>query len=100
MALLYLPLVLVVEFIFTLGITLLASALTVYVRDLQHILGIIVLAWQFLTPVMYSSQSVPEEYQKIFLLNPMTPIIEAIRSILYYKEVPHMNTLLSATLFG
>ena len=99
-ALLYLPLVLVVEFIFTLGVTLLASALTVYIRDLQHILGIIVMAWQFLTPIMYSSERVPEEYKSLFMLNPMTPIIEAFRSILYYKEVPQMHTLLSATVFG
>ena len=99
-ALLYLPIVLAVEFLFTLGITLLASALTVYIRDLQHILGIIALAWQFLTPVMYSSKSVPQEYQTLFQLNPMTPIIDAFRAILYYKEVPHVDTLLSATLFG
>ncbi len=99
-ALLYLPLVLFVEFLFTLGVTLLASALTVYVRDLQHILGIVVMAWQFLTPVMYSSSKVPDQYKKLFMLNPMTPIIESIRSILYYKEVPHVSELLSATLFG
>ena len=99
-ALLYLPLVLAVEFLFTLGVTLLASALTVYIRDLQHILGIVVMAWQFLTPVMYSSDKVPEQYQSIFMLNPMTPIIDAVRAILYYKKVPHIDTLLSATLFG
>ncbi len=99
-ALLYLPLVLFVEFLFTLGVTLLSSALTVYVRDLQHILGIIVMAWQFLTPVMYSSKSVPQKFQKIFYMNPMTPIIESIRSILFYKEVPHVRSLLSAILFG
>lgn len=99
-ALLYLPLVLFVEFLFTLGVTLLASALTVYVRDLQHILGIVVMAWQFLTPVMYASDKVPQKYQTIFRLNPMTPIIEAIRSILYYKQVPDVSTLLSAALWG
>lgn len=98
--LLYLPLVLLVEYIFTLGVTLLASALTVYIRDLQHILSIIVMAWQFMTPVMYSAQRVPEQYAKLYNLNPMTPVIEAFRSILYYKEVPQVDTLLSATLFG
>ena len=99
-ALLYLPLILFVEYILALGITLLASALTVYLRDLQHILGILVLAWQMLTPVMYSSKSVPEKYLTIFNLNPMTPIIEAFRSILYYKEIPQLETLVSALAFG
>ena len=99
-ALLYLPLILFVEYILALGITLLASALTVYLRDLQHILGILVIAWQMLTPVMYSSKSVPERYITIFNLNPMTPIIEAFRSILYYKESPQLETLVSALAFG
>ncbi len=98
--LLYLPFVLLVEYIFALGVTLLASALTVYIRDLRHILGIVVMAWQFLTPVMYSAKRVPERYLKLYYLNPMTPVIEAFRSILYYKEVPQMHTLLSAALFG
>ena len=99
-ALLYLPIVLAVEYILTLGITLLASALTVYVRDLQHILGILAMAWQFLTPIMYSSERVPEKYRTLFSLNPMTPIIEAFRSILYYKQVPHVKTLSFAVFFG
>ena len=98
--LLYLPIFLLVEYILALGITLFACALTVYIRDLQHILGIVVMAWQFLTPVMYSAKRVPERYIKLFYLNPMTPIIEGIRSILYYKEVPQVSTLLAATLFG
>lgn len=99
-ALLYLPLILLIEYIFTLGITLLASALTVYLRDLQHILGILTLAWQMLTPVMYSSKNVPEKYLSVFNLNPMTPIIEAFRYILYYKKIPQISTLLSAVIFG
>ncbi len=99
-ALLYLPIVLAVEFLLTLGITLFTSALTVYVRDLQHILSIFALAWQFMTPVMYSSKSVPEKYLFLFNLNPMTSVVDSYRSILYYKEIPHVRTLTSAVLFG
>lgn len=100
LALLFLPIIILVEYILALGVTLLASALTVYFRDLQHILGILTLAWQMLTPVMYSSKNVPERYLTLFNLNPMTPVVEAFRSILYYKEIPHLETLLSAVLFG
>ncbi|WP_407425574.1 ABC transporter permease [Treponema sp.] len=100
LALIYLPLILLIEYIFTLGISLLSSALTVYFRDLQHILGIFTLAWQMLTPVMYSSKNVPDRYLTLFNMNPMTPIVEAFRSILYYKEIPHLENLLSAVLFG
>ena len=99
-ALLYLPIIMLVEYVLALGIALLASSLTVYFRDLEYILGIIAMAWQFLTPVMYSSELVPENLLPIWKLNPMTPVIEAYRQILYYKEVPHLDTLLNAGILG
>lgn len=99
-AMLYLPVIMVVEYILALGIALLASALTVYFRDLEYILGIVAMAWQFLTPVMYSSEMVPEQLLPIFNLNPMTPIIGAYRQILYYKQIPQISTLLHAFLLG
>lgn len=99
-ALLYLPAVMTVEFVLALGITLLASALTVYMRDVSYILGIVSMAWQFLTPVMYSASDVPERLRPVFEINPMTSIIEAYRDILYYKVCPDLHSLLYAALFG
>lgn len=99
-AMCFLPIVMIVEYILSLGFALLASALTVYVRDLAYILGIITMAWQFLTPIMYSEEQVPVELRPIFNLNPMTSIIEAYRTILYYKEIPQISTLLQATIVG
>jgi len=98
--LLYLPLIMIIEYILALGFTFLFSALTVYVRDLQYSLSIVVMAWQFMTPVMYSSEMVPERLRKYFYLNPMTSVIEAYRSILYYKQVPQVSTLTIATVLG
>lgn len=89
----YLPLVMLVEYILALGCTFLASSLTVYFRDFQHILGIIAMGWQFLTPVMYSVDMVPEELLTIFYMNPMTTIIMAYRDILYYGTIPDMGTI-------
>lgn len=99
-ALLYLPLIFLVEFVLCLGVTLFFSALTVYVRDLEHILGILSMLMQFLTPVMYSSERVPSDLRPIFNLNPMSPIVECYRSVLYYKAVPHVGILGSAVVFG
>ena len=78
----------------------LTCAVTVYMRDVAYILSIVSMAWQFLTPIMYSSDMVPERLLPIFRLNPMTAVIEAYRSILYYKEIPDLSTLLTAFLFG
>ncbi|EOS21305.1 hypothetical protein C804_06035 [Lachnospiraceae bacterium A4] len=95
-----LPLVMIIEYILALGITFLASALTVYFRDLEHILGIVSMAWMYLTPVLYSIDMVPEEYTVIAKLNPMTPITIAYRDILYYGQVPQLSTLANAIALG
>ena len=99
-ALLYLPIIMVIEYILCLGIAFLSSAITVFFRDLEHILGIVAMAWMYLTPVMYKIEIVPEKYQKLFSLNPMTPIIRGYRDILYYGQVPHIRTFISATILG
>ena len=92
--------IMILEYMLALGITLIVSAVTVYIRDMQHITGILVMAWQFLTPVMYSVDMVPEQMRGIFMANPMTPIIIAYRDILYYKQIPQLNTLLLSLLMG
>ena len=92
--------VILVEYLLALGIAFLSSALTVYFRDLEHILIIVSMAWQFLTPVMYSIDNVPEELLSIFWLNPMSSVIVAYRDILYYKQIPHLNTLMTAAVLG
>lgn len=100
MALLYLPLIFILEYMMCLGVTLMFSAMTVYVQDLQHILGILSMLLQFLSPVMYSTSRIPENLQPIFNLNPMAPILESYRSILYYKQPPHLETLGTSVLFA
>ncbi len=100
LALLYLPVVMIAEYILALSITMIASALTVYLRDVEHILAIVMMAWQFLSPIMYSMDMVPEEFRGVFNLNPMTPIINAYRDILYYKQAPQISTLLHGFIFG
>ena len=99
-AILYLPPVIVAEYLLALSITMIVSAVTVYLRDLEHVLVIITMAWQFLTPVMYSIDMVPEQIQTIFHLNPMTPIIIAYRDILYYQKVPKLGTLTQGIIFS
>lgn len=99
-AILYLPIIMVIEYLLALGMALIVSAVTVYLRDLEYLLGIITMAWQFLTPVMYSLADVPAQIVPAFLCNPMTSVIIAYRDILYYKQAPKMETLIQAFLFG
>ena len=89
-----------VEYGLALGFTMVMSAATVYLRDLEYVLGILSMAWQFLTPIMYALDQVPDQVRWIFAVNPMTNIITAYRDILYYGQVPKLKTLLSAFLIG
>lgn len=92
----FLPFIFLIEYLLALGIALLVSAVTVYFRDLEYILGILTMAWQFLSPVIYSIEQVPENLRNIFLLNPMTSVLTAYRDILYYKQIPKIQTLCHA----
>ncbi len=99
-ALLFLPLVIMIEYILALGLTLMVSALTVYFRDLEHIISILAMAWMYLTPVMYPVEMVPERFVRLFYLNPMAPVIIAYRDILYYGQVPRMRNLILSSAAG
>ena len=90
----YLAPVMLTEYLLALGICFMVAGTTVYFRDLEHIIGILVMLWQFLTPIMYSVEQVPEEIRGIFMVNPMTSVIVCYRDILYYKQVPQLQNLL------
>lgn len=100
LALLTLPVIMAVEYILALGIALLASAVTVYFRDLEHILGIVSMAWIYLTPIMYDKSIVPARLLPVYNLNPMTHVIDCYRAVLYYRQVPDLSSLLSAAGLG
>lgn len=100
-AICYLPLIILCEYLFTLGLTLIVSAITVYFRDFEYIIGIFVMAWQFLSPVMYGIDFVPEGIaRQVYDFNPMTPIITVYRDILYYKVQPNERYLAMSAAYG
>lgn len=96
----YLIPVILAEYLLALGVAFVFSALTVYFRDLEHILSIVAMAWQFLSPVMYSIDQVPERFVSVFMINPMSSVIIAYRDILYYRQAPQLETLLLAVSLG
>lgn len=96
----YLPLIVLQETLLAFGLTMLVSAVTVYFRDMQFLLNVLMMAWQFMTPVMYTVDMVPERLQGLFYLNPMTPIIVAYRDLFYYKQAPELQTFIMGTVMG
>ncbi len=99
-AVLFLPLVMLIEYVLALGIAFIVSSVTVYIRDLEHILGIVMMAWMYFSPVMYSNDMIPQELEKVFNINPMSHILTAYRDILYYGTVPKLGSLIPAAVIG
>ena len=77
-------------FIFSLGMGLLLSALVVSFRDLQHLYGVLMTAWLYLTPIFYPVEMLPGWVRIIVGLNPMTNIIQMLREVVMYGAVPDL----------
>ena len=96
-----LPIIMLIEYMIALGLALLFSAVTVFFRDMEHILSIITMAWIYMTPVLYPLDTVSDSrIQKLFYINPMTSVIIAYRDILYYAKTPDFSTLFIAFCFA
>jgi lipopolysaccharide transport system permease protein len=99
-AFLALPAVWLCQALLTLGITVLIAAIGALVRDVQHLMGVVLLFWFYLTPIFYDLEQVPRESMRWFSLNPMTPIISAHRAVTLYGRFPDWSELAAWTLIG
>lgn len=98
--LLFFPLILFIQMVLVHGLSLLLSALNVYFRDIQHIIGIVFMAWFYLTPIFYPLSMVPTQYQSYFHFNPMTTIMQAYQDIFYYNETPQLGHILGSFVYS
>ncbi len=96
-ALLFLPVAYVLLFLFSFGVALVASVLTVFFRDLQHVVVIAMQALFFLTPIIYDKTSFVGGVAWLFALNPVTPFIELFRAPIRYGALPDLTLLTHAT---
>ncbi|OPX85117.1 MAG: Teichoic acid translocation permease protein TagG [Pelotomaculum sp. PtaB.Bin104] len=87
------PVVLLAETLFVISLTLLVAIANVYFRDLEHIVGVLMTAWFFLSPIFYPIEFVPQEVRSFFYINPITPIMEAYRDVFFYGEWPQWDIL-------
>jgi lipopolysaccharide transport system permease protein len=78
---------------FTLGVMLLVSFLSVMVRDIPQLVGILLQLFFYLTPLIYPAENIPENYQVVILINPLAPLIQATRDIIAYHQTPDWLSL-------
>jgi lipopolysaccharide transport system permease protein len=101
----WLPLIIISQFALCLGVALIISCSNVFFKDTEHILSVIMLAWFFLTPVIYPmslvigpKSTLPYWIHVLFFFNPMTGIVTAYRMVLL--SAPNPGTNLMALSFG
>lgn len=91
---LFLPVPLFLLIIFLIGAATIISIMSVYFRDMMHIVPVVMQAVFFLTPVLYPMSIVPEKMQKIIKLNPFYYFVEIFRIPVLYNKLPDLKYIL------
>lgn len=78
------PLILLPHIVFCMGIAYFFSAISVYLKDMVNLVGIITTVGMYITPVFFPLSAVPKSFQLIMMLNPMTYTIENMRNVIIY----------------
>lgn len=93
-------LIIIIQYIVSIGVSLIVSSLSVYFRDLLHLLGVVMQLLFYATPIVYSINDVPPGFQWLLKLNPMTYLIDGYRAIFYQKVMPDFSSLGRALIMG
>lgn len=92
--LLWLPLIAIIQSALSLGLLFILSAINVYVRDIEYLVGFLLNLLFYATPILYTADMFPESIRWVLYLNPMTTIIESYRNIFYYQQSPALIPLM------
>jgi len=88
---LFLPLLLLPLVLVILGLSWALASLGVYLRDVAQVVAILTTLLMFLSPIFYPLDAVPEPYRGVLYLNPLTPVIEQCRAVLFWGRVPDFS---------
>jgi lipopolysaccharide transport system permease protein len=96
--LVFLPLLMLLQLMLTIGLSWFVSSLGVFIKDISHIVGLVLLALMFLTPIMYPESMVPERFRFI-LLNPMATLVSSYRLVIIEGQQPDFVRLTILSFF-
>lgn len=91
---------LVFFFLFVAGLSMAFAAANVAFRDLQELVPVMLLLWFYGTPLFYRLEMVPERFQWMMLLNPMTWFLDLFRHVFYYQVFPPLKVVLVGAALG
>lgn len=98
LSIIYIALGLVFLFIFTVGISLLTTALNVRFRDINFFVQALLVIWFYATPIVYSLSIIPQNYIWLWRLNPLTSPLQLLQHGFVGSSLPDINILLSNTI--
>lgn len=96
----FLPFLVICLLVFTMGVSLILSALMVFFRDMQFLYSVIIMMWMYLTPIMYPISIFPKKYFYIMTLNPMYHYVSYMRSIILDNTIPSISTHITCSLIA
>jgi ABC-2 type transport system permease protein len=100
---LWLPLIIIIQYLLTLGIIFITGAINVYIRDLEYIINFLIQMLFYGTPILYSVEmfsNAPIIIKTLININPMGIIITSYRNVLYWGTMPNIISLLSVLVFS
>ncbi|HYO79916.1 MAG TPA: ABC transporter permease [Bryobacteraceae bacterium] len=89
----FLPLLLVPQVLFTLGVTWFLSATGVFFRDLGQIMGFLLTLWFFITPICYPEASLPQNIAPLLIQNPIYALVSGYRDLLLGDQLPKWESV-------
>lgn len=90
---LLLPMIVIPFVMFIMGLSWGLASLGVYLRDVTQIIGVITSVLMFMSPIFYPVSAFPYEYRYLLYINPITPVIEMTRDVLYWGKSPDFQVL-------
>lgn len=97
---LFVPVIFFFHFLLVVGISLILSAINVFFRDVENVIGIFLTIWMYITPILYPQELIPSAFVPFFNLNPMMPIINAYRNTILYGMMPAWQSFAYAVGFS
>ncbi|WP_343068952.1 ABC transporter permease [Azospirillum tabaci] len=94
------PLVVVPLALLTLGVSWFLASAGVFLRDIRQFIGVAVTMLMFLSPIFYPASAIPEELRSLLALNPLVPILEQARGLLFWGTLPDWGPWLLSVVFS
>ncbi len=96
----FLPFVVFLIFMFSLGISLAISTLAVFYQDVIYIYNVMLLAWMYLSAIFYPVSILPEKFRMLMTFNPVYHYISLFRACLYDNSIPKTEHIIWGTVFA